>query len=176
LGANLKLENVDVTSIHGMNTKKMATAVKLQISPDCKRWYDVKHAKMTARFRFSDMQLCWEDYVKSDPFLKGVNGEDYNYKDIDLLIRRNVEPLFLPLCGKKNTCIKNGVIALNTKLGWTIAGPLKTASSTARYSCNTTVVNVSTVVPSKYKEVSIAVELRTSTISTPWAASLRRRR
>jgi hypothetical protein len=48
LGAKLKLENVDVTSIHGMNTKKMAT-IKLQISPDCKRWHDVKHAKTTAR-------------------------------------------------------------------------------------------------------------------------------
>jgi hypothetical protein len=57
LEAKLKLEDVDVTSIHGMNTEKMAT-VKLQISPDCKRWYNVKYAKATARFRFSDTQLC----------------------------------------------------------------------------------------------------------------------
>ncbi len=159
LGAKLKLENVNVTSIHSMNTEKMAT-VKLQISPDCKRWYNVEHAKTTARFRFSDTQLCWADYVKSDPFFNGVNVDDYNYKDIDLLIGRNIEPLFLPLCGKKNTRIKNGVVALNTKLGWTIVGPLKTAASTACYSCNTTVVNASTVVPGKYEEVSIAVELQ----------------
>jgi hypothetical protein len=30
-------------------------------------------------------------------FFKGVNVEDYNYKDIDMLVGRNVEPLSLLL-------------------------------------------------------------------------------
>jgi hypothetical protein len=52
-----------------MKTKKIATG-KLQISPDCKRWYDIEHAKTTARFHFNDTQLCWTDYGKSNPFFK----------------------------------------------------------------------------------------------------------
>jgi hypothetical protein len=46
-----------------MNTEKMAS-VKLQISPDYKRWYDVVHAKTTARFHFSNTQLCWADFAR----------------------------------------------------------------------------------------------------------------
>jgi hypothetical protein len=100
--------------------------------------------------------------VKQDPVFKGVDVGDYNYNDINLLVARNVELLFLPLHGKENVrADKNGVLTVNTKLGWTIAGPLKAASMTARYSCHTTVVNASTVVASKENDkVSIAVELR----------------
>jgi hypothetical protein len=105
--------------------------------------------------------LQWSDYVKQDPVLKGIDVGDYNYNDIDLLVGRNVKLLFLPLHGKENVRVdKNGVLAVNTKLGWTIAGPLKTAATTARYSCNVTIVNASTIVTSNEEEVSIAVELR----------------
>ncbi len=51
-------------------------------------------------------------------------------------------------------------LAVNTKLGWTIAGLLKMAATTARYSCNLTIVNASIIVSSNDKEVSIAVALR----------------
>jgi hypothetical protein len=102
------------------------------------------------------------DYVKQDPVFKGVDVGDYNYKDIDLLVGRNVKLLFLHLQGKENVRVdKNGVLAVNTKLGWTIAGPLKTAATTGRYSCHTTVVNASaTVTSNENEEVSVAVELR----------------
>ncbi len=112
-------------------------------------------------FRFGDTQLKWSDSVKQDPVFKGVNVGDYNYNDIDLLVGRNVELLFLTLHGTENARVdKNGVLAVNTKLGWTIAGPLKTAATTARYSCNVMIVNASTIVTSNEEEVSIAVTLR----------------
>jgi hypothetical protein len=99
--------------------------------------------------------------VKQDPVFKGVDVGDYNYNDIDLLVGRNIELLFLPLHCKENVRVdKNGLLAVNTKLGWTIAGPLKMAATTARYSCNVTVVNASTIISSNDEEVSIAVELR----------------
>jgi hypothetical protein len=85
LGAKLKLEDGAVTSIHGTNTEKMAR-VKLQISPDCKQWYDMDEAKTLSKFRFGDTQLRCADYVKDDPVFKGVNVEDYNYEDMDLLV------------------------------------------------------------------------------------------
>ncbi len=86
---------------------------------------------------------------------------NYNYNNIDLLVGRNVELLFLPLYGKENVRVdKNCVLAVNSKLGWTIAGPLKTAATTACFSCNVTIVNTCTIVSSNDEEVSIAVELR----------------
>jgi hypothetical protein len=93
--------------------------------------------------------------------LKGVDVGNYDY-DIDLLVSRNVELLFLLLHRKEKFRVnKSGVLAVNTKLGWTIAGPLKTAATAARYSCHTTVVNASTAVASNENEgISIAVELR----------------
>ncbi len=99
--------------------------------------------------------------MKQDPVFEGLDVGDYNYNDIDLLVGRNVELLFHPLHGKENIRVdKNGVLAVNTKLGWTIAGPLKTAATTARYSCHTMVINASTAVTSnENEEVSIAVEL-----------------
>jgi hypothetical protein len=116
---------------------------------------------MSTKFCFSGTPLQWSDYVKQDPVFKGVDVGDYNYNDIDLLVSRNVELLFLPLHGKENIRVdKNGVLAVNTKLGWTIAGPLKTAATTARYSCNVTIVNASTITSSNDEEVSIAIELR----------------
>jgi hypothetical protein len=99
--------------------------------------------------------------VEPDPVFKGVDVGNYNYNNINLLVGRNVKLLFLPLHGKENVRVdKNGVLAVNTKLGWTIAGPLKTAATTARYSCNVKIVNASTIVSSKDEEVSIAVKLR----------------
>jgi hypothetical protein len=79
-----------------------------------------------------------------------------------LLVGRNVELLFLPLHGKENVRVdKNGILAVNTKLRWTIAGPLKTAAMTACYSCHTTVVNASTIAASnENEEITIAVKLR----------------
>jgi hypothetical protein len=160
LGARPNFEDVAITTLHSTNTEKMAN-LKLQVSPDCKEWHDVNQAKTSTKFCFGDTQLCWLDYVKQDPVFKGVNVGDYNYNDIDLLVGRNVELLFLPLHGKENVRVdKNGVLAVNTKLGWTIADPLKTAAMTARYSCHATVVNASTTVASNENEdVSIAVEL-----------------
>ncbi len=77
------------------------------------------------------------------------------------MVGRNVELLFLPLHGKENLRVdKNGVLAVNMKLGWTIAGPLKTAATTAGYSCHTTIVNASTLVTGINEEVTIAAELR----------------
>jgi hypothetical protein len=136
-------------------------SLKLQVSPNCKEWHDIKQAKTSTKFRFGDTQLHWSDYVKQDPVFKGVDVGDYNY-DIDSLVGRNVELLFLPLHGKENIRVdKNGVLAVNTKLEWTIADPLKTAATTARYSCHTTVVKASTAVASnENEEVSIAVELQ----------------
>ncbi len=160
LGTRLKFEEVAVTTLHGTNTKKMAS-VKLQVSPDCKQWHDVDQAKTSSKFHFGDTQLCWSDYVKRDQIFKGVDVGDYNYNDIDLLVCRNVELLFPSLHGKENVRVdKNGVLALNTKQGWTIAGPLKTAATTARYSCHTTIVKASTVVTGIDEEVTIAVKLR----------------
>jgi hypothetical protein len=99
--------------------------------------------------------------VKQDPVFKGVNVGDYNYNDTNLLVGRNVKLLFLPMHGKENIRVdKNGVLAVNAKLGWTIAGPLKMAATTAHYSCKVTIVNASTIVTSNEEEVSIAVELR----------------
>jgi hypothetical protein len=100
--------------------------------------------------------------VKQDPVFKGIDMSDYNYNNIDFLVDRNVELLFLPLHKKENFRVdKNKVLAVNTKLEWTIAGPLKTAATTAGYGCHTTVVNASTTVTSKEnEEVSIAVELQ----------------
>ncbi len=123
---------------------------------------DVDQAKTSSKFRFGDTQLRWSDYVKQDPIFKGVDVGDYNYNNICLLVGRNVELLFLPLHSKENVRVdKNGVLAVNTKLGWTIAGPLKTAATTARYSCHMTVVNASTIAASNENEdVTIAVELR----------------
>jgi hypothetical protein len=99
--------------------------------------------------------------VKQDPVFKGMDVGNYNYNNIDLLVGRNVELLFLPLYGKENVRVdKNCVLAVNSKLGWTIAGPLKTAATTACFSCNVTIVNTCTIVSSNDEEVSIAVELR----------------
>jgi hypothetical protein len=156
----LTTEDVAVTTLHSMNTEKMAS-LKLQVSPNCKEWHDVNHVKMSTNFCFGDTQLRWSDYVKQDPVFKGVDVGDYNYNDIDLLVGRNVELLFLPLHGKEYVRVdKNGVLALNTKLGWTIAGPLNTAAMTAHYSCHTTVVNESTAVArNENEEVSIAIKL-----------------
>jgi hypothetical protein len=71
--------------------------------------------------------------VKQDPVFKGVEVGDYNYNYIDLLVGRNIGLLFLLLHGKENIRVdKNGVLAVNTKLGWTIAGPLNTEATTAR--------------------------------------------
>jgi hypothetical protein len=144
-----------------MNTEKMAS-LKLQVSPDCKEWHDVNQAKTSTKFRFGDMQLRWSDYVEQDPIFKGVDVGDYNNNDIDLLVGRNVELLFLPLHGKENVRVdKNGVLAVNTKLGWTIASPLKTAATMACYCCHTTVVDASTIAASnENEEVTIAIELR----------------
>jgi hypothetical protein len=160
LGARLNFEDVAVTTLNGTNTEKMAS-LKMQVSPNCKEWHNVNEAKTSTKFRFGDTQLQWSDYVRQDPVFKGVDVGDYNYNDIDLLVSRKVELLSLPLHGKENVRVdKNGVLAVNTKLGWTIAGPLKTEATTARYSCNVTVVNASTIVSSNKEEVSIAVELR----------------
>jgi hypothetical protein len=160
LGARLNFEDVAVTTLHGTNTEKMAS-LKLQVSPDCKEWHYVNQSKTSTKFRFGDTQLQWSDYVRQDPVFKGVDVGDYNYNNIDLLVGRNVELLFLLLHGKENIRVdKNGVLAVNTKLGWTIAGQLKTAATTARYSCNVTIVNTSTIVSSNEEELSIAVDLR----------------
>jgi hypothetical protein len=160
LGTKLNFKEVTVTTLHGTNAEKMAS-VKLQVSPDCKQWHNVYQAKTSSKFCFGDTQLRWLDYIKQDPIFKGVDVGDYNYNDIDLLVGRNVELLFLPLHGKENVRVdKNGVLVVNTELGWTIAGPLKTAAMTARYSCHTTIVNASTAVTSIDEEVTIAVDLR----------------
>jgi hypothetical protein len=117
LGAQLNFEDVAFTTLHGTNTEKMAS-LKLQVSPDCKEWHDINQAKMSSKFCFGDTQLRWSDYVKQDPVFKGVDVGDYNYNDIDMLVGRNVELLFLPLHGKENVRVyKNGVLAVNTKLG-----------------------------------------------------------
>jgi hypothetical protein len=160
LGVRLNFEDVAVITLHGTNTEKMAS-LKLQVSPNCKEWHDVNQAKTLTKFLFGDTQLQWSDYVKQDPVFKGVDVGDYNYNDINLLVGRNVELLFLPLHRKENVRVdKNSDLASNTKLGWTITGPLKTAAMTARYRCNVTIVNASTIVSSNEEEVSIAVELR----------------
>jgi hypothetical protein len=118
LGARLNIEDVTVTTLHGTNTEKMAS-LKLQVSPDCKEWHDVNQVKTLTKFRFGT-QLQWSDYVKQDPVFKGVDVGDYNYNDIDLLVGRNAKLLFLPLHGKETVRVdKNGVLAVNTKLGWT---------------------------------------------------------
>jgi hypothetical protein len=160
LGARLNFEDVAVTTLHETNTEKMAS-LKLQVSPYCKEWHDVNQAKTSTKFSFGDTQLQWSDHVKQDPVFKGVDVGDYNYNEIDLLVGRNVELLFLPLHGKENVRVdKNGILAVNTKLGWTIAGPLKTTAMAARYSCKITIVNASTIVTSNKEEVSVAVKLR----------------
>jgi hypothetical protein len=158
LGTRLNFEDVAVTTLHGTNTEKMAS-VKLQVIPDCKQWHNVDQATTSSKFRFGDMKLRWSDYVKQDPIFKGVDIGDYNYNDIDLLVGRNVKLLFLPLHGKENVRVdENGVLAVDTKLGWTITGLLKTAATTARYSCHTTIVNASAIAASnENEEVTIAV-------------------
>jgi hypothetical protein len=98
--------------------------------------------------------------VKHDPVFKGVNVGNYNYNNIDLLVGRNVELLFLPLHRENVRVDMNGVLAVNTKLGWTIAGPLKTAATTAHHRGNVSIVNASTIVTDNKEEVSIAMKLR----------------
>jgi hypothetical protein len=111
LGTRLNFEDVAVTTLHGTNTEKMAS-LKLQVSPDCKEWHDINQAKTSTKFCFGDTELLWSGYVKQDPVFKGVDVGDYNYNDIDLLVGRNIELLFLPLHGKENVRVdKNGVLA-----------------------------------------------------------------
>jgi hypothetical protein len=138
----------------------MAT-LELEVSPDGCEWYKVSKALTTKNFSFGDTKLQWSEYVKKDPVFEGVNVDDYDYGEIDLLIGNNMEEYFLRLDGEENRRRnKNGVLALKTQLGWTIADPLRAAAAPTKYNCYTTVVNASTVVFEQEEEVSIAAELR----------------
>jgi hypothetical protein len=59
--------------------------------------------------------LQWSEYVKKDPVFVGVNVDNYDYGEIDLLIGNNMEEYFLPLDREENRRPdKNGVFALKT--------------------------------------------------------------
>ncbi len=101
------------------------------------------------------------EYVKKDPAFEGVNIDDYDYGEIDLLIGNDMEEYFLPLDGEENRRHdKNGVLALKTQLSWTIADPLRAAAAPTKYNCYTTIVNASTIVFEQEEEVSITAKLR----------------
>ncbi len=152
--------NVAISTIGGPNHQKMAT-LELEVSPNGRKWYKVSEALTTKNFSFGDTKLQWSEYVKKDPVFKGVNVDDYDYGEVDLLIGNDMEEYFLPLDGEENRQRdKNGVLALKMQLGWTIAGPLGAAAAPTKYNCYTTIINASTVVLKQEEEVSIAAELR----------------
>jgi hypothetical protein len=49
LGARLNFKDVAITTLHGTNTERMAS-LKLQVSPDCKEWHDVKQVKTSTKY------------------------------------------------------------------------------------------------------------------------------
>jgi hypothetical protein len=152
--------NLTISTIGGPNYQKMAT-LQLEVSPDGREWYKVSEALTTKNFSFGNTKQQWSEYVKKDPVFKGINVDNYDYGEIDLLIGNDMEEYFLPLDGEENRQRdKNGVLALKTQLGWTIAGPLCAAAAPTKYNCYTTIVNASAVVFEQEEEVSIAAELR----------------
>ena len=71
-------------------------------------------------------RLPWANYMSNSAVFKGLKAEKLNYDKIDLLVSNNLEELFWPLEGKENRLVDDkGVQAVNTKLGFTFAGPLK---------------------------------------------------
>ena len=77
---------------------------------------------MTKKFAFGSTKLPWADYVSDSAVFKGLKAENLNYDKIYLLVDNHLEELFWPLKGKKNPLVnKNGVRAVNTKLGWMFA-------------------------------------------------------
>jgi hypothetical protein len=160
LEARLKMGNVTISTIGGPNHQKMAM-LELEVSPNGREWFKVSEALTTKNFSFGDTKLQWFEYIKKDPVFEGTNVDDYDYGEINLLIGNDMEEYFLPLDGEENRRRnKNGVLALKTQLGWTIAGPLRAATAPTKYNCYTMIVNASTVVFEQEEEVSIAAERR----------------
>jgi hypothetical protein len=131
LGARLEFEDVTVSTLNRKSSLKMGK-VNLEISPDAQRWYNVTGARTTEKLNFGNTKLDWSSYVKSNPVFKGVDVSDHDYEKINLLVGRGLEELFLPIDGKQNRRLdKNRVLAVKTRLGWTIAGPLKAVKNPA---------------------------------------------
>jgi hypothetical protein len=101
LGARLEFQDVTVSMLNRQSSQKMGK-VNLEISPDAKQWYSVTGARTTEKFNFSNTKLNWSSYVRSNPVFKGVDVSDHNYEEIDLLVGRGLEELFLPIEGNQN--------------------------------------------------------------------------
>ncbi len=165
------MNNVTVSTISGPDQRKMAT-LELEVSPDGQTWHKVPEALTMKNFSFGDTKLQWSEYVKKDPVFEGVIVDDYDYEEIDLFIGNNKEKFFLLINGEENRqCDKNGVLALKTQLGWTIAGPLQAAAASTRHSCHMTIVNVSTDILQRDILVTAAVEVEKSTVAVETAAA-----
>jgi hypothetical protein len=124
LGVALNLKPEDLGMLHGSDANPKSD-VTFEISRDGKTWYVVRNALTIRPLKLSGSEFKWTEFKASHPEFAQVDVEDVSFDNIKLLLGAELEDLWLPLYGRDRWIYsEEGILAYETKLGWTIGGKL----------------------------------------------------
>jgi hypothetical protein len=122
-GLALRMYFSDSSTIHG-SAQKLSADVPLEISRDGIEWFPVPAAKTMRNLRLPGPELRWKDFVRANPEFAAVETDNVSFGEVCMLLGAELENELLPLEEEGSRIVKDGVLAIKSRLGWTIGGQL----------------------------------------------------
>ena len=123
-----------LSGVHGSRLERMAR-VSFEVSGKDGKFYPIPNAATKSELSMPGPVVRWKEWTSQNPPFDQISEEidDVSYKEISLYLGLDVEHLLLPLQGPSGWLESpDGAFrAYETKLGWTIQGPLSEVPESA---------------------------------------------